>query len=234
MNTWVTKNNYKVIQVLSGRCNVYLLTNGKTNILIDTSTKSNQKKLLHRLNDLKIQKIDYLILTHVHFDHATNAAAIKEKFGSQIIIHSTGSHLLKTGKAILPRGTNFITKNLVQTIGDKTAHKFNFPACEYDITVDGYFNLEEIGYNLSIIHTPGHSPDSISIIVDNEIAIAGDALFGIFPKSIFPPFADIIQDLIASWGKLLETGCSIFLPSHGLARDRKIVEKIYNKRRLML
>lgn len=235
MNTWITtKSKYRVIQVLSGRCNVFLLTDGKTNILIDTSIGMNQKKLFKQLKKLKIENIDYLILTHTHFDHAANAHAVKSKFNSQVIVHYSESGLLKTGKAVLPRGTNFFTRNLIQSFGNKIACKFNFTPCESDIEFESYYSLKNIGFNAYLLHTSGHSVGSISLIVDDEIVMAGDALFGIFRGSIFPPFADDTKELVKSWGKLLDTGCSIFLPSHGFARNRELLEKVYKKRKTIL
>ena len=48
--------------------------------------------------------------------------------------------------------------------------------------VDQYFDMKALGFNGYILHTPGHSPGSQSIIIDNEIALAGDSMFGIFPR----------------------------------------------------
>ncbi|MDU1903233.1 MAG: MBL fold metallo-hydrolase [Dysgonomonas sp.] len=231
MNIWNTKSNYEILQVLSGRCNVFLLTNGDTNILIDTSIAQNQGKLFRKLENLGIESIDYLILTHTHFDHAASAGVIKEKFNSRVIVHASESSFLKTGKAVLPKGTNVFTRNLIQRIGNKVVHKFDFAPCEYDIAIDSCYPLDDLGYsNVYLLPTPGHSPGSISIIVDNEVAIVGDALFGVFPNSIFPPFADDEKELIRSWGKLLMTECSVFLPSHGSERSRNLLDRVYRKR----
>ncbi len=65
----------------------------------------------------------------------------------------------------------------------------------------------------------------MSLIVDDEIAIVGDAMFGIFPGSIFPPFGDDKLQITQSWKLLLETGCRLFLPAHGTANSREQVEK---------
>ena len=96
--------------------------------------------------------------------------------------------------------------------------------------VDQYLNLQDFGFNGYILHTPGHSPGSQSIIVDNEIALVGDAMFGVFPGSIFPPFADNEEELITSWGKLIQTGCRLFLPSHGTADKSDLLKIEYQKR----
>jgi len=63
------------------------------------------------------------------------------------------------------------------------------------------------------------------------MAFVGDTMFGIFPGSVFPPFAEDPRQLINSWGQLLDTGCSLFLPSHGSANTRELVQKEYHKRR---
>jgi Zn-dependent hydrolases, including glyoxylases len=88
-------------------------------------------------------------------------------------------------------------------------------------------NVEDA--NIRVISTPGHSIGSISVIVDNEVAIVGDALFGIFSNSVFPPFADDVKTLIDSWGKLLKTNCTLFLPAHGRPITRELLEREYNK-----
>ncbi|MDT8393214.1 MAG: hypothetical protein RQ761_05190 [Bacteroidales bacterium] len=71
--------------------------------------------------------------------------------------------------------------------------------------------------------------DSLSVIVDNEIAIVGDALFGISRRSVMPPFANDRALMVKSWHKLLETGCNIFLPGHGSEVDRILLEYSYNR-----
>lgn len=79
------------------------------------------------------------------------------------------------------------------------------------------------------IPTPGHTCGSVSLIVDGEIAVVGDAMVG--RRSIFPPFADDVPELVRSWQKLLDTGCGLFLPAHGRAKGRETLESSYHKQR---
>ena len=44
-------------------------------------------------------------------------------------------------------------------------------------------------------------------------------------------FADDVKLMIDSWGKLLDTGCFLFLPSHGSANKRCLVEREFYKRK---
>ena len=80
-----------------------------------------------------------------------------------------------------------------------------------------------------MIKTEGHSSGSISVIVDNEIAIVGDAMFGVFKNSVFPPYADNQTEMINSWNVLLDTDCNTFLPGHGKEIKKEFLQKEYYK-----
>lgn len=229
MKTWETKNGYKVIRILSWRSNVFLLTFGGKNILIDTSPAFMWNTLEKRLESLNIDKIEYLILTHTHFDHAANAQKIKEKYSAQVLVHKSEVFFLTKGENIVPQGTNIVSKTLVEIFAKRFLSFSRYKPCQYDILIEDTFDLNIIGFNAYILHTPGHTTGSVSIIVDNEIALVGDTMFGIFKWSVFPPFANDIMQMIRSWGILLETRCRIFIPSHGTSNSRSLVQKEYDK-----
>ena len=229
MRIWTTSAGNKIIQVLSGRSNVFLLTNGKSNILIDTSPGFFWKTLQKRLEKLRIDRIDLLVLTHSHFDHAANAYRIKEKYNAQVIIHRSEAEYLASGDNILPVGTNPVTRFLVRVFARQFISFAKYQSCESDITVDNTYDLSNLGFNAYLMHTPGHTRGSLSLIADNEVAIVGDTMFGIFRGSVFPPFASDQNQLLDSWRKLLDTGCKVFIPSHGTANKRSLVEKDLNR-----
>lgn len=224
MKIWETKNGVKIILVLWGRSNAYLIVKDKTVVLVDTGKTSAFRTLERNIQSLNltISDISVLILTHTHFDHCQSAKNTQLKSGSKIIASGKAADSMKTGYTRLPGGTGFATK-LASTLGRITGkRKFGYETFQPEIfVVDGHI-LETGFLNLKIIETSGHSDDSVSIIADNEIAIVGDAIFGVFKQSIFPPFCDDINGLIKSWGKLLETDCRVFLPGHGkeISRDR--------------
>ena len=231
MRKWKTKSGFEIFQLLNGRSNVFLLTNGTNNILIDTSVSRLWGRLQKQLQKLKIDNVDLLVLTHSHFDHAANANRIKEKFNSSVIIHKDEAEYLQRGDFIPPKGTTFLTKIIVNTLSKFISSSiFQYELCVPDIIFDSTYDLKELGFNAYLTHTPGHTVGSISLIVDDEIAITGDTLFGVFKGSILPPYAQNIDLLIKSWGKLLKTNCLYFLPSHGTVKHRRIVQKCYKQK----
>lgn len=224
MKTWTTHNGNLITQILSGRSNVFLVSTNNCNILIDTGHKREIKKLEKNLNQQSITSIDFLVLTHTHFDHSGNAAFIKEKYHPKVIVHQSEADYLEKGSSPLPKGTIFSTKLLIGIVRH-FPYFFRVAPSFADITINNSLVLNELSPSTSIIHTPGHSKGSVSVIVDNEIAIVGDTMFGIYDESILPPFADNLPDLSKSWEKLLETNCFVFLPSHGKPIKRERVEK---------
>jgi glyoxylase-like metal-dependent hydrolase (beta-lactamase superfamily II) len=230
MKVWQTKSGYSVSNILPGRSNVFLLSGNGKYILIDGSPGYKWEKLKASLTNLGIRKIDFLILTHTHYDHAENASKIKEEYGAVVIVNKREADYLQKGENIVPHGTIFLTRFIINKISPAFSDKLNYEPCQPDILVDQLLDLHVFGFNAHIMHTPGHSPGSQSVIVDDEIAIVGDSMFGIFPQSIFPPFAFNEYELIKSWGKLLETDCYTFLPSHGTPNSRELLAKEFKKR----
>ena len=229
MKTWNTKS-CTIYQILEGRSNSFLINSQNNYILIDTGRANSWEKLSSKLDEiLGKNKLSGLILTHTHFDHVENAAKIKEKYKSRIIVHQSELEYIMQGNSPLPKGSNLATGFMVNVLGKKLQSKYQYEKVNPDIIVGEKYDLIDFGFNAHIIHTPGHSKGSMSIIIDNEIAIVGDAMFGIFGNSVYPPFADDPDTMVKSWNKLTNTSCDLFLPGHGKEISRKLLESQYEK-----
>jgi glyoxylase-like metal-dependent hydrolase (beta-lactamase superfamily II) len=231
MKTWRTSGGTDIIRVLYGRSNVFLVTQGDYHILFDTCSRKYRKDLFSNLRKLFVSRLDALVLSHTHFDHAGNAAAIREIFGARTFVHQEEAGFLVKGENPPIAGTLPLTRLLVNTFGKRLERRLKYTPCKPDDRITGSIAKPFPGLNISLLHTPGHSPGMISMIIDDEIALVGDTLFGIFPWSAFPPFAEDPGKLIRSWKILLDTGCSWFFPSHGRPVSRELLIKCYRKRR---
>jgi glyoxylase-like metal-dependent hydrolase (beta-lactamase superfamily II) len=230
IQVWTTSSGYLIKQVLHRRCNVFLILNGTNYLLVDTNRKKNRNLLKENLSLSEIKHLDALILTHTHFDHAENAAYIRNNFGAKVIVHKSEAEYLQNGNSPLPSGSVTPTKIIVRLFAYMLQSKFAYESCEADILVDDQLNLSEFGFDAHLIHTPGHSCGMMSLIIDDEIAIVGDTMFGIFPGSVFPPYADNVEQLVLSWSRLLDTKCRLFIPAHGKPVRRDLLEKCYKDR----
>ncbi|MDO9511768.1 MAG: MBL fold metallo-hydrolase [Bacteroidales bacterium] len=229
MKHWHTKKSSTIIQILRHRSNAWLILQQDVCILIDTGQASARKKLLNNLQNVLPNplKIDFLVLTHTHYDHCQNAQFLKNMTGCKIIGSIYESKSANDGYTRIPRGTNLATKALT-CLGRRLGKVFfGHESFKMDIMVQKELDMNVYGIDAKIIACPGHSEGSISLIIDDEFVIVGDTLFGIFKNTIFPPFADDVLLLFQSWNKLLDTPCNTFLPGHGKAITReRLVEAV--------
>lgn len=227
MKQWQASNGVRVVQVLAGRSNAYLVISDRNTILVDTGKRVTFSKLNSRMVELgcPIENIDYLMLTHTHFDHCQSAKAIQLISGCKVVTSTKAEESALKGYTQLPKGT-LVTTRVIAKIGQKIGkHGFGYEPFQPDLTVEESLNIDVDGSTIHIFHTPGHSADSLSILINNEIAIVGDTMFGVLRHSIFPPYADDPTLLINSWQALLETGCKLFLPGHGRAISRQLLQQ---------
>jgi glyoxylase-like metal-dependent hydrolase (beta-lactamase superfamily II) len=83
--------------------------------------------------------------------------------------------------------------------------------------------LPSLGLGAKILHTPGHTEDSISVLFPNGDCLVGDAIMN-WPLNFLGsnPFPILIQDHIAlktSWDKLKTSGAKRLFPAHGKPID---------------
>jgi len=233
MKTWLTSRGHEVHRVLSGRCNCHLVCGEKGYLLVDCGGKRHWKRLCDRLQSLGVSPDAplSLVLTHAHFDHAENAAALKREFNAAILVHENAANYLRKGENPPIHGTLAPTRLMTRILNASPwlAQRLRYTGVSPDRRVHDETDLRSAGFPVTLLPTPGHTSGSMSVIVDNQIALTGDALFGVFPGSAFPPFAEDPGELVRSWKKLLDTGCSLFLPAHGRPRSRATLHRQYRK-----
>lgn len=232
MKIWTTQKGHTIYRILSGAGNVYLIRSGQFFIMVDTGTTSSFKRLKRNLDSVMgdDKQLDMLVLTHSHYDHCQNASRIKQTYQCNIFMGSEEAVYARDGFTPLPKGTFWVTRWL-SALGNRVGpSKFDYEHFTPDILLEADQMVDKKMPHIRAIKTNGHTPGSISLIIDQEVAIVGDAMFGIFRNSIYPPFADNEKAIQAGWNKLLQTGCRIFLPGHGRPISRELLRKQYDKR----
>ncbi len=224
-----TGKGTRVARLTPARCNIFTVTRNGRTVLVDTGISFDRSRIAHAL-ERKGLIPEAVVLTHTHFDHAGNAAWLQSEYGAEVVVQEAESRYLEAGDTPIPEGTYAVTRGLV-SIGRKIGPAFRYDPCVADHVFIERFDLNRFGINGFIIHTPGHSPGGATVVIDDEIAIAGDSVIGTIPGSPFPPFADDVPLLISSWRKIIETGCHSYLPGHGkpVSREEMITE--YERRR---
>jgi hydroxyacylglutathione hydrolase len=223
VKSWTTRNGTRVFRILSGRSNVFLISSSGRRWLVDSGPSRLWARLNRRIRSLGITSIEYLILTHAHFDHAGNAAKIKNEYGAKAIIHESEASFLTTGDNAPVSSPLALLRLVIRNLEKVLKGRMIYDPCDPDKLTREISYLSDEDRGCYILHTPGHTSGSQSVIVDSEIALVGDAMFGVFRGSVFPPYATDADLMVKSWQKLLDSGCTIFLPSHGTENTREMV-----------
>jgi hydroxyacylglutathione hydrolase len=157
-----------------GVSNAFLVID-KCRLLVDTGTQDSFKKLKRLLaqNDCPIETLNYIFITHAHWDHCGNAAALK-KINPAIKIIMQNDDV-----GYVQEGENAVIKPF-GWFGQLLAPFFNvpFPAFMPDIVFTKSLSLVQLGINGYVLHTPGHTQGSASLITENGSAIVGDLIMG--------------------------------------------------------
>ena len=221
------ENNFIIIKV--GVTNCYLLKSRPCNVLIDTGYKGKAKIILDFLenNGISPNSIGLIILTHAHYDHIGNALEIKKITGAKILLHKDDMPLLNSGitDSQSTKPLNIWGKILLSKISSIDT---SFNSLKPDIIIESEFDLSGYGINGRIIHTPGHSKGSISVILESGYAFIGDLAMNGMPLRIGagePIFGDDIKEIYQSWKKLVENNANTLYPSHGNPFNIKLLKR---------
>lgn len=232
----LSKNGYTVHQTNSRRCACYIIETDKNCVLIDTSMGFEKEIVAKSLKDVLPKKINAVFLTHSHSDHVANAKYFSELFNCKVYISNKGLTKLQQGHCAMPHGTNSISRMIRGAESIIPFYQFTqFSACPQAEQLNNEVVKFYLGESAELIETPGHSDDSVSILLDDCIAFVGDAMVNNFGM-LYPPFADDEKALIDSWKLLLNTQCDLFCPAHGKPVSREKFVKVYRniKKKLLL
>lgn len=146
-------------------------------------------------------KVEKILLTHGHIDHAGAATELKQKLGVPI----EGPHI----------GDKFLLENLPsQALAFGLAH---VRAVTPDLWLDEGDTVQAAGTTFSILHCPGHSPGSVVFVNEAQrFMLMGDVLFrGSIGRTDFP-YGDHDALINAIKTKLLPLGDDyVFICGHG-------------------
>jgi len=146
-----------------------------------------------RKTGYKIKDIDFLMVTHFHVDHAGAIQEIKNQ-GVKFILFD-------------------IQKNFINQMENMTIGKWKYTPLKLDDNIemkvdDSRKFLNSLNINGQILSTPGHTADSISLVLDTGESFTGD----LYAEHLL---TDEDYEQKKSWLKLKELGIKEVFPSHG-------------------
>jgi endoribonuclease LACTB2 len=176
----------------------YVLADSTPRLLVDAGWPGTLATMQHTCSRMGIRLADipYQLATHYHPDHAGLCQELK-RLGVRLIILDTqlaGIPLLRTYVKPEDKYTDLVLgDNVILTAGESRDF------------------LARIGIKGEIISTPGHSDDSVTLVLDEEWAFTGD----LTPPGMVPQ--DPADPAYQSWEKIRALGVTTVYPAHGPA-----------------
>lgn len=179
------------------KANTYLVTCKRTSqsILIDPG--GDPAELLSGLRATEA-KIEFVLLTHGHFDHITSASVVCEEYGIDCVVHPADAKLLRHAPFYAVRfdGSQMeVPKSVVQ------------------LDAPGAPHMSERAIRL--LPAAGHTPGGICLVLD-PFVVTGDTLLREAVGRTDPPIGDP-EELTRSVDRILSNSPDhgIILPGHG-------------------
>ncbi|MGQ0679112.1 MAG: MBL fold metallo-hydrolase [Actinomycetota bacterium] len=144
-------------------CNCYILGDPDTLVAIVVDPGDDAGVILSVLEEHRLS-LSLTVATHAHFDHVLAAGALRQATGAPFYLHNDDEDLL-----------SWVPASLELFLGR--------PGGEAPVADQLLRDGEELstgGLSLTVVHTPGHSPGSISLIGgrgDGTVLFSGDTLF---------------------------------------------------------
>ncbi len=138
--------------------NCYLLTANGHAAVVDPS--ANAKTIVDTLGEAGAV-LDFILLTHGHFDHIVSVDSLRDATGAPLYVHERDAEMLTDAR-----------KNAFFTFF--RSHRTYRPAertlADGDVLMLG-------GESIRVIATPGHSMGSVCYLCNDQFLITGDTLF---------------------------------------------------------
>lgn len=187
-NLYITDHVYQVAggSITTGDDAAAFLIAADDPILIDTGAGRSIKTVIENIETAGIDPstIKRVVFTHNHIDHIGGMVYLKDNFDVTFYMHQLDAPAVEMGDNIITAATMY---------------GIDLPPIPIDVKFSKTeFSLDIGDTRLILLHTPGHTPGSISPYID----IDGKRI--IFAQDVHGPFMDIFNSDIKSWRKSMK------------------------------
>ncbi len=179
--------------------NYWVVSAGASRLLVDLGwpgTMGTMSANLARMG-VPLNEIRYGLATHYHPDHAGLAQELKQAGVPLLVLEAQVAAIPLLKRTMKPRD-----QYVEITMHDNVTISF----------AESRAVLDRIGISGEILHTPGHSDDSVSLLLDDGSVFTGDLTL---PTLVGMDDAGVAT---ASWRLLRERGATRVYAGHGSAR----------------
>jgi len=166
-----------------GHAAAHLIVDDGRAAFVDVGTNSSVPYLLAALDELGIARaaVDYLLLTHVHLDHAGGAGVLMQELpNARAVLHPRGApHMTDPTRLIAGAEAVYGEQRFRRMYGQLVP----IPAARVRVIADGE-RITLGGRTLELIHTPGHAQHHYVVVDAAHASIFSGDTFGISYRAL--------------------------------------------------
>ena len=164
----------------------YLIVENGRGAFLDCGTSHSVPTLLAALEKVGLHSadIDWLILTHVHLDHAGGAGALLEHLpNARVVVHPRGApHMIEPARLIAGATAVYGEEEMARSYGTIVP----IPAERVDIAHDGH-RVDLAGRTFICLDTPGHALHHLCLWDERSRSVFTGDTFGISYRELDTP-----------------------------------------------
>ncbi len=212
----------EIFQVGGGRLTssedaaIYLINFDGHAALVDAGGGDAQDRLLANIKacGVKPEQIEYLLITHCHYDHTGGIKALRDLIPAQIVAHELEAPFLEEGDNVVTAAKWYGARIQPFHVDRKIS------GSQQDIPFGGRI--------IQAIHTPGHSPGSMIYLTESEgkkVLFAQDV-----HGPLHPDLKSNTQDYQRSLQVMLSLQADILCEGHyGVYQGKKAVAEFIRR-----
>lgn len=209
--------NYQFFNIGTKLYNCYCIAYKDKIVMVDSGPLAERETIEKNLQKDFIFDVDAIILTHAHGDTAGNAEYFSMLYNCPVYVSKTVVDYVKQGTCKRPSKDHPYVKKAgaAGSVVAKLPAFIPYEACQNVAPLTTSVVKELLGEGVTLLMTPGHTEDSISLRI-GEVALIGDAA-QFLKRVLAPVFVDNEAQLGRTWQTLLSCQCKYYLSAHGRA-----------------
>lgn len=209
-----TEEGTRIHTLTLGPSNLFLIESDEGVVLVDAGIPALDRIVLAYLNYIGRDDLKLIFITHAHPDHYGSAAALRETTGAEIAVHEADAAEMAAGEFQLGtvRDWEWASELTVPAVERALSQLEPTPP---DILLADGDRLDEFGIDAYVVHTPGHTPGSSVLMLEDAYAFVGDLASNVGDPHAQSSYADSWPEVAASLRHVQALAPTLVFAGHG-------------------